>query len=359
MINIPMKVESVDQAQERCKELLDALSEGFMNDRNNKKLEDAAVIFGLNGKHTPELAEVLKKFTYNYKDTDIKYKIITYTWGKDGEIAKNVPEGTVPYQDIREHLKNHPATIELVKQFREEDPKCLIYFSFVDSDTVKFNYIYSAYSEIVRQELKKGPIPPTLMSTGYEFTRDSKHYLASWLDRMVRAAMAEVHPLLVYYPEPNFCVLVEDGLNNIKESFIKERRSGKDDYKTESPVLIKKVKKRAKFKAVFRMTYPIIIQTPKRFTLNNDGLITSESHLDEMNLAIGATCNGVLTNEQTYEKDGPNTSELVQGVAGSNRGFIMVLYRCKDDKEFEELCKKNPYKFKDGTEAKKIQKPYY
>nr|XP_023693132.1 uncharacterized protein LOC111856981 [Paramormyrops kingsleyae]XP_023693133.1 uncharacterized protein LOC111856981 [Paramormyrops kingsleyae] len=355
LINIPMKVESVDQAQRRCKYLLDALSEGFkkenkkfMNDKNDKKVEDAAVIFGLNGKHTSKLAEDLKKlqnFTYDYEHTDIKYKIITYTWGKDGEIAKDVPEGTVPYQDIREHLKNHRDTEDLVKQLRGKDPRCLIYFSFVDSDTVKFNYIYSEYLQIVREELEKDSIPPTVMSTGYELTHDSDHYPASRLDREVRAAVAEVHPLLVYYPEPNFCVLVRDGLNTIEESFINKKKN-EQKYSMESPVLIRQVKKRDNFKAVFPIKNPIIIETPERFKLSGEGLMTNQSHLIGMNLAKGATCNGVLTNAQTYTKgDGPNTCnpKLAQGVAGINRGFIIDLFNCEDDKKFEELCKKNPY----------------
>lgn len=64
----------------------------------------------------------------------------------------------------------------------------------------------------------------------------------------------------------------------------------------------------------------------------------------EMNLAKGALCNGVLTNAQTYTKGGgPNNPGLVQGVAGINRGFIIDVFYCKDEKKLKELRKKNPY----------------
>ncbi|KAK2892409.1 hypothetical protein Q8A67_012397 [Cirrhinus molitorella] len=259
LINIPLKVDSVDQAQKRCRYLLDALIEGFrdedrkfMKDKNGKDvLEDIAVIFGMNGKHTPELVE-----------------------------------------DIREHLKNHPTTTNLVEELRGKDQRSLIYFSFVDSDTVDFNFIYSEYFQIVREELGKDRIPPTVMSTGYEFHSGSEFHIASWLDRMVRTALAEVYPLFVYYPEPNFCVLVRDKLGSIEESFIDRRRKN-----MESAVLISQVKKRNNFKAVFSDRNPIIIIVPDRFSLYGKGLMTGQSALDGMNLAIGANCNQVLAHK--------------------------------------------------------------
>lgn len=178
LINIPLKVDSVAEAQNRFGYLLNELqSEGFNEEETNfmkKKngeelLKDVAVIFGMNGKHTPELAKDLEALKSSRHDCKIQYSIVTYTWGKGGTIAQDVPEGKIPYRDIREHLKNHTATRELMEELRGNDPKCLVYFSFVDSDTAKFNYIYSEYSQIVREELKKDNIPPTVMSTGYEF----------------------------------------------------------------------------------------------------------------------------------------------------------------------------------------------
>lgn len=102
----------------------------------------------------------------------------------------------------------------------------------------------------MKDELRKDNFPPTVMSTGYEFNHNSEHHIASWHDRMVHAAVAEVHPLLVYYPEPSFCVLVCNGLDEFKETFIKEGRTA-NEYSMESPVLIRQVKKRENFKALF------------------------------------------------------------------------------------------------------------
>ncbi|KAL1276648.1 hypothetical protein QQF64_036271 [Cirrhinus molitorella] len=340
LINIPLKVDSVDQAQKRCRYLLDALIEGFrdedrkfMKDKNGKDvLEDIAVIFGMNGKHTPELVEVLKMLETFRHDCKVKYSVITYTWGSGGMIAQGATEP--PYQDIREHLKNHPTTTNLVEELRGKDQRSLIYFSFVDSDTVDFNFIYSEYFQIVREELGKDRIPPTVMSTGYEFHSGSEFHIASWLDRMVRTALAEVYPLFVYYPEPNFCVLVRDKLNSIEESFIDRRRKN-----MESAVLISQVKKRNNFKAVFSDRNPIIIIVPDRFSLYGKGLMTGQSALDGMNLAIGANCNQVLAHK-----------DKMKGIAGKNRGFIIKLFNCKSDVEFKEMSKGNPFNI-DGKEA--------
>lgn len=334
MINIPLKVDSEDEAQKTCGYLLKALIAGFREEDTKGKegLEDIAVIFGMNGKHTPELVLVLKKLEILKYKCKVKHLIITYTWGSGGTIAQHATEP--PYQDIREHLKNNPATTKLVEELRGNDQSCLVYFSFVDSDTLNFNFIYSEYLQIVREECKKDKIPPTVMSTGYEFHRGSDLHIASWLDRMVRIAVAEVDPLFVYYPEPNFCVLVRDNLNAIEESFIDRRRK-----KMESAVLMSRVKKRDHFKAVFSDRNPIIIIAPDRFNLSGNGLITGQSTLIGRNLAIGANCNKVLTHEST-----------MKGIAGKNRGFIIRLFNCKSDKEFEEMSKENPFN-KDGKDA--------
>lgn len=353
MINIPLKVDSVEQAQIRCRYLLDAIIYGFeeedrqfMRGKNGKDvLEDVAVIFGMNGKHSPELAQVLKTLETFRHDCKIKYSIITYTWGSGGTIAKDATEP--PYQSIRERLKDDAATAKLVEELRGKDRSCLVYFSFVDSDTIHFNSIYSEYLKIVREEQRKDSIPPTLMSTGYEFHSGSEFHIASWLDHWIRVAVAKEHPLLVYYPEPNFCVLVPDKHNTITESFIDKKRK-----KMESAVLINQVKTRANFKAVFPDRKPIIIDIPARFELSPDGLKTGQSVLGGMNLAKGANCCGLLINDQTFIKEAlTNERKKQKGIAGRNRGFIMNLYNAKSEQEFNELSKRNPYTLADGKVA--------
>lgn len=305
----------------------------FRKEKNGKEvLEDVTVIFGMNGKHTPELAKVLEELkTSDRHMCKINYSIVTYTWGKGGTIAPDVPEGRIPYRDIRERLKKEAG--KLVEELRGNDPDCLLYFSFVDSDTVKFNEIYSEYLQIVREELNKDFIPPTIMSTGYEFPHDDEnydHWVASRFDREVRTAIAAEHPLLVYYPEPNFCVQVRKGLNTIEESFEGTKRR-KGEYSMESAALIRQLKDRKPFKAVFESfsRKPIIIMTPERFKVRGKGLITGQSHLDSMNMATGAMANMGITVKKATPTWFPEC-----------RGAIMKLCNCKDEKEFDEECKK-------------------
>ncbi|XP_027014137.1 uncharacterized protein LOC113650177 [Tachysurus fulvidraco] len=357
LVNIPLKVDSEVEAKKRYGYLLEKLPEGFRQE-DRIALEDVAVIFGMNGKYTAEVDKALKNIketldTPNPHYAHIKHSVITYTWGKGGTIAQDVPDpkpdkpkDCVPYQDIREYLKNHDETKKLVKELRDKDPNCLVYFSFVDSDTVNFNSIYSEYIQIVQDELRKDSVPPTVMSTGYEVNRDSEHHIATWLDRMTRVAVAEVNPLLAYYPEPNFCVLVKQGCDTITESFIKPKRN-KNQRNMESAVLIKQIRKeRGEIKAVFSDRQPIHILVPERFELSGKGLNTGQSALKARTFAICTYANGELTHARVYKSQQPDTvikGKLPKGIAGINRGFIINLYDCKDDKKFEELAKQNPF----------------
>jgi hypothetical protein len=51
----------------------------------------------------------------------------------------------VPYQNLRESLKNHENTKELIKKAQKSN--LYVYISFIDSDTINFNGIYSSYLE--------------------------------------------------------------------------------------------------------------------------------------------------------------------------------------------------------------------
>lgn len=96
-----------------------------------KVLEDVAVVFGLNGKYSPQLEKVLEELKTSRHDCKINYSLVTYTWGSGGTIAPDAM--TPPYRDIREYLKKE--AVKLVKDLRGKEPSCLVYFSFVDSDT--------------------------------------------------------------------------------------------------------------------------------------------------------------------------------------------------------------------------------
>lgn len=146
----------------------------------------------------------------------------------------------VPYQELRELAKNHKYTKKLIQKFRSASPDSDIYMSFIDADTVSFNGIYSAYLRIH----SKSKISPTIMSTGYEFTEeqegDHPFVEGSKLDRQVRIATAKHFPLGVYYPEPNFCVLIGPKQKYLEESFIDKTYKLKN---TEAVALIRSILK--------------------------------------------------------------------------------------------------------------------
>lgn len=165
----------------------------------------------------------------------------------------------VPYQQLREYLKNHDNTKKLVQEFRRDDKeKSNIYISLIDADTVDFNGIYSAYWRIV----DKLNLAPTVMSTGYEYSEDEPVFqTASHIDRMIRVKTAKHFPLGVYYPEPNTCFLIEQGCDTLKESFIDKRRKKGD---LESSRILRKIKNRPDAVFVFSSDNPLITTIPDR-----------------------------------------------------------------------------------------------
>lgn len=175
-------------------------------------------------------------------------------------LSNNESEISPPYQIIREAIKNDQSTLDHIKKHKDKCLESAVYLSVVDSDTYNFNGIYSAYNRIVAQHLF---IPPTVMSTGYEFPLEEGYpfHIASKIDRLIRVATASLIPTGTYYPEPNFCVLVKQGVNNILESFIDEEL---DNYKLESVALLRKIKKRGEVNFVFVDENPIITTLPER-----------------------------------------------------------------------------------------------
>ncbi len=185
-------------------------------------------------------------------ESDITFKKMWFTW-----INKEVP-----YQEIREKIKKHSHNNELVSQFRR-DSEVKNYYCFFDADTVDFNEVLSSYIDVIIEH-----IYPTVMSTGFLFPEQSKFRKESERDRQVRITTAEHFPLGTYYPEPNFCVLLPDGCDTIPERFTNT------EYKQmnmESPVLIRQVKRREGFSAVFSNKNPII-------TLDSNKNIVTPNH---------------------------------------------------------------------------------
>lgn len=109
---------------------------------------------------------------------------------------------------------------------RGEDTDDLIYFSFIDADTVSFNQVYSSYLEIVRKQSNThSGIPPTVMSKDYEFPEgDFKR--PSHVDNGIQNETAKYFSLGTYYPEPNFCFTSRWGGNTNRELSWKRQNNG-------------------------------------------------------------------------------------------------------------------------------------
>lgn len=215
--------------------------------------------------------KVVRKF---YKQ--LKYK----NPEKAKEFLKITESGVlIPYQSIREYLKNHESTKELTREFREEMDDPNIYMSFVDGDTINFNGIYSAYMRISSQ------YNPDCASTGYIFPRDKimgdSYQLASLIDRDIRILTNAIIEGGTYFPEPNFIVRIPEDHDTIPESFIDTKIKKQN---AESAALIRKVKDREGASFHFSSDNPIVttIMDRARFTKNNKGNpMTFSKHLKE------------------------------------------------------------------------------
>ena len=214
-----------------------------------------------------------------------------YGTQKAKEFREINEQGTaVPYQALREYVKSHQKTQALVQKFRQKSPNSDIYFSFIDSDTVDFNGIYSAYLRIHQAHKMQYGSGPTVMSTGYEFRGNGEDYpyqAGSQLDRAIRVETAKYIPLGVYYPEPNFCVFLPPthigwytytrtwdsyNLTTLTESFISQGDSElKKQGNAESVALLRQVQKRQGATFIFSDDNPLITEIPARTKLTEHG----------------------------------------------------------------------------------------
>ncbi|XP_076681831.1 uncharacterized protein LOC143375973 [Andrena cerasifolii] len=277
---------------------LSKLSENGFEIYERDKLSKIAVSIGLNRMYsisTRKNNSLILELESKVNTRKIKYKFFGYYWTcswytKDGKeanieyvrsfykklkrknpdlakkfIAQEEKEGAernVPYQNIREYAKNHPKTKELIKEFRDNNSNAMIYLHLADDDVSHFNGIYSAYLRIIDGCYK----PPTVMSTGYEFPKDTQYmayHLLSSMERMHRVITTFYIPLGTYYPEPNMCILIPQNCENVEESFIDRRRG--QGRTLESAILLKNIQNnRQNVYAIFSEDNPIITNIPSR-----------------------------------------------------------------------------------------------
>ena len=311
----------------QCQRLLDLLKNTGFNEEDQGHLQHVAIIIGLNGEDDPTRRDILKQLQQINEETDLKFKKVCFTWGPGGDVPYD--REAVPYSRIREHLKNHEETKRLVRELRGKDEECIVYFSFVDADTVSFNQVYSSYLQIVDTHIKTYKIPPTVMSTGYEFL-EKEFQDASQRDREMRILTAEYYPLGTYYPEPNFCVLLPEAEDTLPESFINTRSKAEN---MESPALIRQVKKRSDipFTALFSRGQPIITAVPPGSKVKK-GEVTTQCHHDPFIWATSAYTHGELNYEPA------RGHRYFYNI----RKYLMGLLTC-DEKEFNKQCSEFPF----------------
>lgn len=75
----------------------------------------------------------------------------------------------MPYVNLREYAKEFVSTRILISKLWSLRKPFDIYFSFIDSDTIDFNQIFTSYKRIHKEYSKCYGVVPTIMSTGYEF----------------------------------------------------------------------------------------------------------------------------------------------------------------------------------------------
>ncbi|XDV25323.1 hypothetical protein PO909_029254 [Leuciscus waleckii] len=319
LINVPMGVtpEMSTNPQSYCQKFLDLLKSTAFREEDEFRLEDIAVVFCLNGKKADGDAVITElKKDIKLRNYEIAFKIFGYIW---------LENNGIPYRKIREQLKQCESTKELVRQFRHKDPTGTIYFCFFDADTVDFNHVLSSYIDVIKEHNY-----PTVMSTGYVFPENSGLRIKSEHDRQVRIITAEHFPLGTYYPEPNFCVLLSDESDTLRESFDYARDT---ENNMESPILIRQVKQREGFKAVFANKDPIITPVPKK----------KQYHTKPRTWAISAYTHGELgiTEKYQMEKFG---NKYKEDKRSANRGHIPLLMGLLNSDEMaHEIEKAGPF----------------
>lgn len=122
----------------------------------------------------------------------------------------------VPYQSLREGLKAHRRTTELLERLRLSGRT--IYWCTMDADLAGLRVagssgLFTLYDGLIEKWRRDhdGALP-TLLSTGYWAPIDERRYyqIAIEIDMKVREKMSRALPFAPYYPEPNFLLLLPE-----------------------------------------------------------------------------------------------------------------------------------------------------
>lgn len=140
-------------------------------------------------------------------------------------------------------------------------------------------------------------------------------YVGSKLERIIRTKTAKVLGFGVYYPEPNFCVLLRPGSDSLPYSFIDKKREGS---KFESPSLLSKIllDSLASSNFVFDEGNPIVTSSnravnskttgkPLKFSFDfNNGGVPDKADFNTLSQIIQSTSNPKKWAEGLYYNRG-------------------------------------------------------
>lgn len=149
----------------------------------------------------------------------------------------------VPYQDIRETIKNDEVTKISVAELRTIQNTRKVYLAIMDPDVIKLRNdkrgVFSHYNHLIkRHEAKHGCIP-AIATTGYKADSNESNILVwgIYLDQRVREAIAKILALAPYIPEPNMILSVPVGKSTVTESFINRKSINKESRQITAHIL--------------------------------------------------------------------------------------------------------------------------
>jgi hypothetical protein len=136
-------------------------------------------------------------------------KALSSTQAEKVRTAYEMPAGLspaiasqIPFQKLRETIKNSAATSEFVEYAKQHAPGAPIYYTVMDADFQALRVKTGIFSRLSDQVAAHNN--PSIVCLGYQVKQDELPLirLGVKIDMAVRGAMASVFPYSAYFPEP-------------------------------------------------------------------------------------------------------------------------------------------------------------
>lgn len=136
---------------------------------------------------------------------------------------------TIPYQKIRERIKNSFETKKKVEFYRSKCPKNPLYLSILDWDTISLKSdndrgVFSHYTDMIQKLWNERSLYPCIISTGYKASALESKALQFGirLDMQVREVLSKIFGNGPYYPEPSISIRIQSDHTMENFSFLGE-----------------------------------------------------------------------------------------------------------------------------------------